>query len=779
MCTRRDDGLQLRTREIARVVGLSLALAAPVAARVDRTPVMGFEPSDSAPVLSHWIGNPSGPAGTVFLDSSTVHSGRYAGRIERDKQSPSSFSAFAYTLPADFTGRVLELRGWLRYQDVDGFTGLWQRQDGVGGGTWQFNNMAERQLHGSADWAEYRVSLPFDRRTRLVSVGAVLGGTGRVWADDLRLYVDGKPLADVLEQPNVQSVLETDTTFAASSGVSVDQVTPVQLDNLVVLGKVWGFLKYHHPAVVAGKRQWDFDLFRVAPAILAARSPRAAQSALVRWIDSLGAVPACTTCVELPAGRALAPRLAWLSDRARLGSELSERLLTIYRRRSDNVGPFYATPVSGIGNVDLSNELPYPRQADPDPGYRLLALYRFWNIIAYWFPYRDLIEGDWDGCLREFVPRLLAAGTREAYAREMMTLIARVGDTHANLWSAMETRPPRGKAALPVIVRFIQGQAVVAAYANPRLGPATGLRVGDAIASIEDVPVDSLVARWRPLYGASNEAAQRRDMGRALTRGLPGVSEVTVRREGQLVTLHPERVPDDSLDHSREWAHDHAGPTFRRLSGDLAYLKLSAVRSADVPRYLEGSAGAKGLVIDIRNYPAEFVVFDLGRHLVKAETPFVKFTSGDPKNPGSFVMGPAFSLTPQDPYLQAGVTILVDEVTQSSAEYTTMAFRSRPGTVVVGSQTAGADGNVSRFALPGAESTMISGIGVFYPDGRPTQRIGIVPDLEVRPTIAGIRAGRDEVLEAAVRRLLGRDITPAELAALDAPAPASASAPPR
>jgi hypothetical protein len=38
----------------------------------------------------------------------------------------------------------------------------------------------------------------------------------------------------------------------------------------------------------------------------------------------------------------------------------------------------------------------------------------------------------------------------------------------------------------------------------------------------------------------------------------------------------------------------------------------------------------------------------------------------------------------------------------------------------------------------------------------PTQRIGIQPDLEVRPTIAGIRDGRDEVLEAAVSRALGR-----------------------
>src|SRR5204863_4154437 len=94
------------------------------------------------------------------------------------------------------------------------------------------------------------------------------------------------------------------------------------------------------------------------------------------------------------------------------------------------------------------------------------------------------------------------------------------------------------------------------------------------------------------------------------------------------------------------------------------------------------------------------------------------------------------------------VAILIDEISQSQAEYTTMAFRSAAGAIVVGSTTAGADGNVSQISLPGGLSTMISGLGVFYPDKKPTQRVGIVPDVEARPTIEGIRAGRDEVLEA-------------------------------
>jgi hypothetical protein len=42
---------------------------------------------------------------------------------------------------------------------------------------------------------------------------------------------------------------------------------------------------------------------------------------------------------------------------------------------------------------------------------------------------------------------------------------------------------------------------------------------------------------------------------------------------------------------------------------------------------------------------------------------------------------------------------------------------------------------------------------VRHADGRQLQRIGLVPDVKVTPTIAGIRAGKDEVLERAIQYL--------------------------
>lgn len=51
---------------------------------------------------------------------------------------------------------------------------------------------------------------------------------------------------------------------------------------------------------------------------------------------------------------------------------------------------------------------------------------------------------------------------------------------------------------------------------------------------------------------------------------------------------------------------------------------------------------------------------------------------------------------------------------------------------------------------------MISGIGVYYPDGTETQRIGIVPDIICKPTIQGIKAGKDELLEKALVLINGQ-----------------------
>jgi C-terminal processing protease CtpA/Prc len=554
-----------------------------------------------------------------------------------------------------------------------------------------------------------------------------------------------------------EGVLALDREFETGSKVTLTTLTPAQIDNLALLGKVWGFLKYHHPAVTSGTRHWDYDLFRVLPAILAARDREAASAAMRAWIDRLGPLPSCDPCLTLGEENLhLRPNLAWLESDRVAGRELSQKLRDIHRSRPAGK-QFFVSQFPNVGNPRFDNEPAYPTVKLPDAGYQLLALYRFWNVIEYWFPYRDQLDHDWDRVLAEFVPRVALAADKTAYELEMIQLLAKVTDTHADIRSTSpKLRPPAGDCQLPITIRFIDNQAIVTGYSHES-GPATKLKVGDVIETLDGVAVDQLVKRLEPFYPASNRPVQLHRMAFGMTRGACAPVAVGARRadvDGP-VKVNAERLPLASINQRAGVTHDRQGDTFQLLSSDVAYLKLSSVQVAEAASYIQRAKGTKGLVIDIRNYPSSFVVFALGSLLVDKPTPFARFTIGDLSHPGAFRWSEPLNLPPQQPHYEGKVVIVVDESSLSQSEYTTMAFRSSPRAIVVGSTTAGADGNVSMVMLPGELRATLTGIGVFYPDKKITQRVGIVADVEARPTIAGIRAGRDEVLEAAIRQILG------------------------
>jgi hypothetical protein len=712
---------------------------------------LDFEHKLGGTLPDGWRG---GPHGTLFADAEVSHApGRSSARIERRSDSQGDFSTLTNSIPIEFKGTHVELRGYLKTEEVSRFTGLWMREDGIGE-TVEFDNMQSRQLKGTTQWSEYSIVLPLNPNARKLFFGFLLVGTGKVWASEFQLLVDDKPVWDLPRVEIAPTILERDHEFDKGSGISPTTLTPVQVANLAILAKTWGFLKYHHPRIMTGQLQWDYELFRIMPKVLAARNEVSADELLEHWVEGLGEAEPGAREGPPEADIALRPDLAWIDDISGLGERLSGKLRAIETARPEPGEQFYISMAPGVGNPVFAHEMSYPDIKLPDGGYQMLALFRLWNIVRYWYPYRDLVAENWDNVLTEFIPRFASADSPLAYRLQLFAFLAKVSDTHANLWSSMGDQPPVGKFQWPVVVRFVDGHPVVTEILDAEVGKTPGFAVGDIVLSIDGIPVEGLVKEWSEYYPASNESARLREIARAMGRGSEGKVKVGVQRGTGTIEVETDRIPISGDDGSTRF-HDLAGPAFRLLSKEVAYLKLSAVKAADAESYVRQASGTKGWIIDIRDYPSEFVVFDLGSHLVTSPTAFVRFSVGDLSIPGEFLFTDPLLLKPQEPRYSGKIVILVDEATQSQAEYTAMAFRSAPGAIVMGSTTAGADGNVSRIQLPGGLNTMISGIGVFYPDKRPTQRIGIVPDIEVSPTVEGIRRGRDEVLIAAVKQIVG------------------------
>ena len=685
----------------------------------------------------------------VSIDT-LAQSGLKAGKITSDKKG-SSFGSIAYRIPANYKGESIKLEGYMKIENVvDGYAGLLLRIDG-NGDILTFDNMERQNIKGTKDWEKYSITLDYPEGGETIYVAGLLSGKGEAWFDDFILTIDGNNVQTLKEVVSEPSKASLDREFDEGSFVEFPSLDDKTINNLELLGRVWGFLKYHHPEIAKGNYNWDFELFRFLPTYIGVESQDERDKLIIDWIDSLGELKACSRCKQGDEDAFLKSDLAWIDKQ---NKDLNSKLLYVYKNRSQGK-QHYINIKGNVRNPDFTNENAYVNMPYPDEGFRLLSLYRYWNMINYFFPYRHLMDEDWNTQLSDYIPMFINAKNELEYELAALQLIGEVQDTHANLWGGGDKIADWKGSNYPAIhVRFIENKLVVTDYYKKELKQLTGLEIGDVITKINGESIQDLVKLKSKYYPASNLEAKLRGMSRDFLRSNFDKIEVEVISKNSEMQKHT--LPLFSADSVGlyEWYKPSEKKSFKLLDNNIGYITLESIKSQDVQDIKKEFINTKGIIIDIRNYPSAFVPFSLGSYFVSSSTPFVKFTEGSVDRPGEFTFSKSLKIPGKRKTYQGKLVVLVNELTQSQAEYTTMAFRAGDNTTVLGSTTAGADGNVSRISLPGGLRTMISGIGVYYPDGEETQRVGIVPDIEVKPTIKGIREGRDELLEKAIELIL-------------------------
>jgi hypothetical protein len=387
----------------------------------------------------------------------------------------------------------------------------------------------------------------------------------------------------------------------------------------------------------------------------------------------------------------------------------------------------------------------YPEEAHPSRELRVLALVRFYNVLRYFYPYLPLLDVPWDDVFREFLPRFERAEDARAYASAIAELAARVPDGHVRVSGGAALDPLLRGAPADARVRMIERLPVVTEVA------AGEARVGDVIVSVDGEDMDARLARLRRVVPAANEtwrafhAANRALAGdpaapaRLVVRGADGeVREAAVPRTGAPIA--------------------RTGPIWRMIEGTIGYVDLARLEHGEVDAMFEALGGAHAIVFDGRGYPrgtawaiAPRINTNGARHGAQFFQPLV-LGDGDDGAQTTFLQ----EIPGTRETLYRGRTVmLVDERTMSQGEHTGLFFAAANGTTFVGSQTSGSNGDVTWLTLPGDYAVSFSGHDVRHADGRRLQRVGLVPHVEARPTLAGIRAGRDEVLERALEVLTG------------------------
>ena len=535
-----------------------------------------------------------------------------------------------------------------------------------------------------------------------------------------------------------------------SSGVKIDNLLSAQQkENLFVLGKTWGFLKYYHPDAAKGSYNFDSCLFSILPAVLKAGNKMKRDELLFNWIGTLGDENRYAAVAPLrDSNLHTKPSLAWLNNKDLFSEKLIKKLNNIYLHRNTD-SSYYVKPAEEL-NPSFANEARYKSVPAEDDGFRMLALFRYWNIIEYFFPYKHLFKENWPDVLKDFLPQFASNRAPLDYHLTCWRLINRLHDTHASIYRDSILNNWSGMNGPSLDFKTIDKKIIVRDYLDDSLGKFEVVKPGDEIVTVNGRSIAEIRKDFDPYICASNQAAADRNfLWRFLFFRRDDSLVITYKRndsikKGIMHLYH--RPPYQNGDTWRK-------PMYQLLSGDIGYINIGKIQADSLPVIFEKFRNTKGIVIDIRNYPKEFMPYAMGKYLKPVSTPFMRYTGPDYANPGAFKYIGYINngITKEDSVeLYKGlVVILVNEQTQSSAEYTAMALRSVPRAIVMGSQTAGADGDISYVPFPGGFNSPFSGLGIFYPDGKETQGIGIVPDIFVYPTQQGIATGKDEVLEKA------------------------------
>ncbi|WP_165825407.1 S41 family peptidase [Pedobacter yonginense] len=691
---------------------------------------------------------------SVLVDSSQRVEGKYSLSIEK-KGPEFEFGVIDYPITQIFEGKNIELRASIKTEKVtSGYAGLWMRIDDSEFKSIAFDNMDNRGAKGDTDWKQYVIKLDYNSdEVKVVHIGGLLVGDGKAWFDDFQLFMDGKPINQAPLKKIALKQADVDTAFANGSNIKSIKLNDQLTKNLLVTGQFWAFLKYHHPSIANGDYNWDAELFRLLPSVIAAQNNNELNTALEKFLDKLPKPGACRTCETIENDRyEIKPDYGVLLDKTILQQPLVDKLLFIKNNRNTNKN-YYIEMAPGVSNPVFKNEKAYINMSYPDAGYRLLSLYRYWAIINYYFPYKNVIGQDWNSVLQKFIPDFVNAKNELEYGKATLKLIAMVNDTHANLWSGSKALNDfKGKYSAPLQAKFIENKLVITALHTDTLDVQRKLKVGDIILSIQGKDVSSLIKDYLFITPASNYDTQLRDLPtNYLLRSNETSLAIKVNRDGNLFTYN---LPMGKLSQGYRYPDFEKAPSFKLINENIGYVYPGKYKNDMLSDIKKQFQNTKGIIIDMRCYPSEFMPFTFGNYIKSNSTPFVKFTVGSTQYPGSFKFGKTIpnGQRAKDNY-SGKVVVIVNSTSQSQAEYTTMAFQSSPNVKVIGSTTAGADGNVSAIVLPGGLRTMISGIGVFYPDGKPTQRVGVKVDEIVYPTIDGIKNGKDELLEKAIETL--------------------------
>ncbi|RNI29051.1 S41 family peptidase [Rufibacter latericius] len=556
--------------------------------------------------------------------------------------------------------------------------------------------------------------------------------------------------------------------------------------------RIWGHLKYYHPSSAMGMLHADSLFLANLSKVDSAKNQKQVNAVFKQLLKEVG-VPAGDKSgaqKDNPKGAFLLKNLddTWRTKSKFLSSDNRKMLNQIFERRYTGDKHYYTyvrnNPYGGTMphepdyTTDPKENLPYP--------LRMLALAKFKAFVDYLYPYKHLMDENWDVVISQNIPQFAQCATREEYERLLLGVNARLDDTQAySFFRQLNYREKLFKNHYypPFDYQVAEKKILVTAVIDEALCKRSNIRRGDIIEGLDSVSVTEWVNALGAVLAVSNQSSLWSRVGEwgdnLLFRSEDPVMQVQLTRgeeklnttlrlmdpsqaaKAKLIDTYfkkkqavPPKKSKGLVYAAKGIVHFKIDDTFRMIKDETSEEDYRLMDSL-----FSRATKARGIIFDMRGEPdnSDFVFHYAFKKFGKPDHYFARYYQLNPYQVGSYrlltqpeVYYPT-EIKPEETAYAGKVVILVNGTTQSIGEWHTMSLqRLFPGSITLGQPSAGADGDVKRMVLPGKYVVALSGNGIYYPNNAVTQRLGVRLDEEVHPTLKGVLSRKDELLARAI-----------------------------
>jgi C-terminal processing protease CtpA/Prc len=386
-----------------------------------------------------------------------------------------------------------------------------------------------------------------------------------------------------------------------------------------------------------------------------------------------------------------------------------------------------------------------------DPNVRIAAALLAWGAVRYFWAYYPDHGAGWDEQLRRSLPAIAAAAEGSTFHRALREMMAAAADSHVGAQHRAD-RP----FAMPLVLRWIEGKLLVTATSR---GLAGELQPGDELVAIDGWPTASSVPAMMRETAASSPGWSAYAAERKLARGdSTRLRRLDVRRPGEsgVRTVYAPSLPRDEVT-----VQEVRPATGSELRPGVFYVDLTALTPEQWAALQPRLTTARGFVFDLRGYLTKTTFLALAalhRERMRSPSWHIPIRTS-PSDAALTYHVRSWETLPPAAVVSGRMVFLIDGRAGSAPETVLQIVRAYRLAELVGEPTCGTNGNRLDVPMPGGFTISFSALRDIDHDGSVFQGHPIQPTVLVRPTQAGIAAGRDEVLEAGLARF-GVDESP-------------------